>query len=266
MHVAGIAVGRANDGVGVAGVAPGCRVMPLRALGVQGGTVTDVADAIRYAAGLVGTDHGGPLAAPLRVVNLSLGTPVDAAELRTAVEDAAAAGVLLVVSSGNDGSAVQYPAAYDDVLAVAAVDGRLVWAPYSSWGPQVDLAAPGGNGPRDVAADGFDDEVLSCLLDETVVPTTPSWGYEAGTSRAPPRSSSRSTRRSPSPSAARRSSRPAATWTRRGATSARARACSRSSRPSGRSSPTSGRRGPTRRASSSRLGRSASRPPSPSAS
>jgi len=186
VHVAGIAVGRANDGVGIAGVAPGCRFMPLRALGVQGGTTVDVADALRYAAGLAGTDDGGPLAEPLRIVNMSLGTSVNASELRTAVEDAAAAGTLITASSGNDGSSVLYPAAYADVIAVASVEGRLVWASYSNSGPQVDIAAPGGLEDRDVAADGFADSVLSCLLDETVVPRVPTWGYISGTSMASP--------------------------------------------------------------------------------
>jgi serine protease len=186
VHVAGIAVGRANDGVGIAGVAPGCRFMPLRALGVDGGTTVDVADALRYAAGLAGTDDGGPLAQPLRVVNMSLGTGVNAVELRTAVEDAAAAGTLMTASSGNDGGSVLYPAAYPEVLAVSSVEGRLVWASYSNSGPQVDLAAPGGLEDRDVAADGFGDSVLSCLLDETVDPTQPTWGYIAGTSMAAP--------------------------------------------------------------------------------
>jgi len=185
-HVAGIVAARANDGFGVAGVAPGCRVMPLRAIGRGGGTSSDLADAIRYAAGLVGTASGPALAAPLRIVNLSLGTPIDVAEIREAVAAAADAGVFLVASSGNDGGAVLYPAAYPEVVAVGAVDGRLVHAAYANAGAELDLCAPGGGFGRDVAADGFEDGVLSTVLDETRAPRAPSWGRLEGTSMAAP--------------------------------------------------------------------------------
>lgn len=185
-HVAGIVAARGNDGYGVVGVAPGCRVMPLRAIGRGGGTSSDLSDAIRYAAGLVGTATGPALAAPLRVVNLSLGTSVDVAELHDAVTAAAAAGVLLVASSGNDGGGVLYPAAYPEVLAVGAVDGRLVHAAYSNTGPSLALCAPGGGFGRDRAADGFEDGILSTVLDETQAPAAPSWGRLEGTSMAAP--------------------------------------------------------------------------------
>ncbi len=185
-HVAGIVAARANDGFGVAGVAPGCRVMPLRVIGRGGGTSSDLADAIRYAAGLVGTATGPALGAPLRIVNLSLGTSVDVAEVREAVTAAADAGVLLVASSGNDGGGVLYPAAYPEVVAVGAVDGRLVHAAYANAGPELDLCAPGGGFGQDDAADGFDDGVLSTVLDETRSPRVPSWARLEGTSMAAP--------------------------------------------------------------------------------
>lgn len=83
-HVAGIVAARRNDASGVSGVAPGCRIMPLRASGGIGGTVSDLADAIRHAAGLSVPGPAAPLAAPLRVVNISLGTTQDATELAPA--------------------------------------------------------------------------------------------------------------------------------------------------------------------------------------
>lgn len=185
-HVAGIVAARANDGYGLPGVAPGCRVMPLRAIGRGGGTSSDLADAIRYAAGLVGTATGPALAAPLRVVNLSLGTSIDVTELHDAVVAAASAGCLLVASSGNDGGDVLFPGAYPEVLAVGAVDGRLVHAAYSNTGAALDLCAPGGGFGRDRAADGFEDGILSTVLDETRSPAAPSWGRLEGTSMAAP--------------------------------------------------------------------------------
>lgn len=185
-HVAGIVAARGDDGFGVVGVAPGCRVMPLRVIGRGGGTVSDLADALRYAAGLTGAGSLPPLSAPLRVVNLSLGTSIDVMELRNAVEAAAAAGVLLVASAGNDGGPVLYPAAYPEVMAVGAVDGRLVKAGYSNVGPELDLVAPGGALRRDQAADGYEDGILSTVLDETRATRSPSWTHMEGTSMASP--------------------------------------------------------------------------------
>jgi serine protease len=185
-HTAGIAVARGNDGVGIVGVAPGCRFMPLRVVGKGGGTSSDLADALRYAAGLTATAHGPALAQPLRVVNMSLGVGQDIAEIRDAVVAAAAAGVLMVASSGNDGGAVLYPAAYPEVIAVGAVDGRLVHASYSAGGPALDLVAPGGQSDRDVQGDGFLDGVLSSVLDSSRSPATPTWRRYVGTSMAAP--------------------------------------------------------------------------------
>jgi serine protease len=183
LHIAGIVAARADDGVGVAGVAPGCRVMPLRAIGRGGGTVSDLAAAIRYAAGLEGTAHGPPLASPLRVVNLALGTPQNSSELREACDAAEAAGVLLVSAAGNGGGPLLYPAGYSSVLGVGAVDGRLLRAEYSNVGPELDLAAPGGD-VRDRDGDGFEDGILSCALDETTLPVRPGLSSLVGTSMA----------------------------------------------------------------------------------
>ncbi len=185
-HTAGILVARQNDGYGVSGVAPGCRVMPLRVTGVGGGTATDLADALRYAAGLAPFEGGPALAAPLRVVTMSLGTAIDSAEVRSACDAAAAAGTLLVASTGNGGGAVLFPAAYPSVLAVGAVDSRLAWPDYSNRGPEVALVAPGGQETRDLDGDGFLDGILSTGRDETVSPSRPGEMILSGTSMAAP--------------------------------------------------------------------------------
>ncbi len=185
-HVAGILGARGNDGYGLTGVAPGCRIMPLRVTGQGGGTISDLSDAIRYAAGLDATAHGPKLAAPLRVINVSLGTSQASTELQAACDAAEAAGTLICAASGNSGGAVLYPAAYPSVLAVGAVDGRLVYASYSNKGPSLDCVAPGGNENRDVAGDGFSDGVLSTVLDETRVPAAPGETSYSGTSMAVP--------------------------------------------------------------------------------
>jgi serine protease len=185
-HVAGIVAARANDGYGVTGVAPDCRIVPLRAIGRSGGLVSDVADAILYGAGLLTTDDGRRLASPVAVLNLSFGLSVDSSILRTACERALTVGVVLVGASGNDGQAVQYPAAYPEVIAVGAVGASLKTLGYSSFGSEVDLAAPGGNLTTDDRLDGWPDGILSSLLDETVHPRRPAHGYLEGTSQAAP--------------------------------------------------------------------------------
>lgn len=185
-HVAAIIAARSRDGYGIAGIAPGCRVMPLRAVGRGGGLVSDVADAILYAAGLLTTEDGRSLANPLPVVNLSFALSQDTEELRSACSRAANVGVLLVGATGNTGGTVLYPAKYPGVVAVAAVDRRLMTTGYSNYGEDVDLSAPGGLKTGYTSADGWPDGILSCQLDETVYPPDPGHGFLEGTSQAAP--------------------------------------------------------------------------------
>ncbi|MDI6711669.1 MAG: S8 family serine peptidase [Anaerosomatales bacterium] len=143
-HVAGIVAAVADNAVGVAGAAPGVKVLPLKVIDRNGiATTADFVDAVRYA-----TDKGAC------IINASLGealdpaVPSDAAEialLQEAVDYARAKGVLVVAASGNgSGPPVWYPAACDGAIAVSATTRAGDLAPYSSTGPQVDLAAPGG--------------------------------------------------------------------------------------------------------------------------
>ncbi len=131
--VSGIIAANTNDGIGIAGVAPNTRIMPLRVLNAQGiGTYSDVAAALIYA-----TDHGA------QIINLSLrgGNPSNL--LADAVNYAVSQGIMVIAAAGNTGGSVLYPAAYDLVIAVAAVDSDLQRSSFSSFGPQVDLLAPG---------------------------------------------------------------------------------------------------------------------------
>jgi len=186
LHVAGIIAARSRDGYGVAGVAPGCRVMPLRAVGIGGGLVSDVADAILFAAGLLTTEEGWKLSEPLPIVNLSFALSQDAAELRDACTRAANVGVLLVGATGNTGGLVLYPAKYGSVMAVAAVDRRLQTTGYSNYGEEVDISAPGGLRTGYTSAAGWPDGILSCQMDDTVHPAVAGHGYLEGTSQAAP--------------------------------------------------------------------------------
>ncbi len=184
-HVAAIAVARQDD-IGMTGVAPGCRALPLRVVGRGGGLASDAADAILYAAGLH-TPSGAPvLGAPLRIANLSFGLSQDSTELRDACNRAATVGVFLVGAAGNTGQRTLYPAAYDSVFAVSAVDARLLATPYSNFGVEIDIVAPGGLGSLDEWGDGWPDGILSAGYDDTAFPKRFTWRYLVGTSQAAP--------------------------------------------------------------------------------
>lgn len=165
-HVAGIVAASSNNDIGVTGTAWGIRIMPLRALGAVDGSVSDVAEAIRYAAGLPNQSGQLPLKAA-DIINLSLGTPDYSQVLADAVTAARLAGVIIIGASGNQSTATpHYPAALPEVISVSAIDSTGLRASYSNVGPSIDLVAPGGD-DEDNNADGIPDAILSTLGDAT---------------------------------------------------------------------------------------------------
>ena len=168
-HVAGtVGVGNSDDAVGVAGINWHGRVQAVRVLGKCGGTIVDINDAIRWAAGLpvpgIGTNP-----TPARVINMSLGAVVPCSQspaTQAAIDDAVAAGVTVVVAAGNShiDASGEMPASCNGVITVAASDarGHLV-SRYSNFGPRIDIMAPGGDVRRDDTGDGDPDGVLSMV-------------------------------------------------------------------------------------------------------
>jgi serine protease len=132
--VAGVAAATTNNGIGIAGTAWNASVLPVKVLDSRGyGTDSQVAAGIVWAA-----DHGA------NVINLSLGGPTSGDVLCAAVEYAQSQGALVVASAGNEGNGkLNYPAACPDVLAVSATDAQGDFASFSSFGPDVGIAAPG---------------------------------------------------------------------------------------------------------------------------
>ncbi|MFI5315728.1 MAG: S8 family peptidase [Myxococcota bacterium] len=185
-HVAGTIAAATNNGIGVAGIAWGSKVMPVRVLGVNGGTLYDVLQGVRYAAGLA-NDSGTVPPKPADIINLSLGGggfSQSGQDVFTQVHDA---GVIVVAAAGNDAtSAPSYPAAYDGVVSVAAVDLNGSPATYSNFGPTIDVTAPGGDTSVDRNADGFADGILSTLADDSVSPLKFGYAFYQGTSMATP--------------------------------------------------------------------------------
>lgn len=160
-HVTGTVVAAGNNGIGVAGVAFGARVMPLRALNASGGTSYDILQAVRYAAGLE-NDSGQLPAQPADIINLSLGGSGFSQTAQNLYSELRDRGIAVVAAAGNEGSTLpSYPAAYDTVIAVSAVDAEQNITRYSNRGDYIDVTAPGGDGSADINGDGYPDGVLS---------------------------------------------------------------------------------------------------------
>ena len=168
-HVAGtVGVGNTDNSAGVAGANWQVTVVPVRVLGKCGGTISDINDAIRWAAGL--PVPGVPANPdPAKVINMSLGGDGACSaspSTQSAINDAVAAGVTVVVAAGNNAAdaANDMPASCDNVITVAASDyrGQLVTR-YSNFGNTVEIMAPGGDVKRDDDGDGNPDGVLSMI-------------------------------------------------------------------------------------------------------
>jgi serine protease len=168
-HVAGtVGVGNTDNAVGVAGVNWNVSVQAVRVLGVCGGTIADINDGIRWAAGLSVAGVPDNLT-PARVISMSLGgrgACSSSPSTQAAINDAVNAGAAVVVAAGNEASDASgfIPASCDNVITVAASDyrGHLVGR-YSNFGPSVEIMAPGGDVNRDDNEDGNPDGVLSMV-------------------------------------------------------------------------------------------------------
>lgn len=134
-HVAGVVGARLNNGTGIAGIAPGCKLLPVRIFNDMGHTTEGAANAALIWA----VDHGA------KVINASWGTPSDSAAGRTAIRYALDHDVVVVAAVGNTGKEwdPSYPAAYEGVVAVAGTTDIDGWASFSTYGDWITLGAPG---------------------------------------------------------------------------------------------------------------------------
>ena len=148
-HVAGTIAQSTNNNYGVAGVAYEANLMPLKVLGASGGgTVADIAEAIRFAA-----DNGAD------VINMSLGGPGESSLMEEAIDYAHQKGVFIVAAAGNSNqNSASYPARYPHVVGVSALDPTGNKAPYSNFGAGVDISAPGGSEAGKILQETIDPE------------------------------------------------------------------------------------------------------------
>jgi subtilisin family serine protease len=182
-HVAGTIGAASNNSLGVTGINWQSKILPVRVLGKCGGSTSDIADGIRWAAGL--SVSGVPNNTnPAKVLNLSLGGSGScSATMQNAIDAITAAGTVMVVAAGNnntDASGFQ-PANCNSVITVAATDRNGNRASYSNYGATVEISAPGGD-----TSSANSNGVLSTLNTGTQGPVADTYVYYQGTSMATP--------------------------------------------------------------------------------
>ncbi|MBD1889151.1 S8 family peptidase [Coleofasciculus sp. FACHB-SPT9] len=173
-HVGGTVAQATNNGYGVAGIAYEASLMPLKVLSAEGGgTVADIAEAIKFAA-----DNGAD------VINMSLGGGGESQVMQEAIDYAYNKGVVIVAAAGNSNeNSASYPARYPHVIGVSAIDSAGEKAFYSSYGAGVDISAPGGAITEENPSGGILQETISYDENGKLIPTFAAF---QGTSMASP--------------------------------------------------------------------------------
>ncbi|WP_281393513.1 S8 family peptidase [Salicibibacter cibarius] len=145
-HVAGT-VAATKTGNGVLGVAPRADLCILKALSEDGsGQMEWIIEAVRYA-----VDWRGPNEERVRVITMSLGSPEDVEQLHDVIQYAVEQEVSVVCAAGNEGDGEEntdefaYPGAYNETIAVGAVNFDLETTEFTNTNDEIDLVAPGVN-------------------------------------------------------------------------------------------------------------------------
>jgi serine protease len=200
-HVAGtIGAAASNNGAGVAGGAWNVKIVPVRALGKCGGRLSDINDAIRWAAGLIPAEGEDGSEVwndnPADIINLSIGLfEYCPASLQDAIDSVTERGAVVVSAAGNARIDTAYyaPGGCDNVISVAAGNALGEITAYSNFGDGVDILAPGGEMARDDNHDSRPDGILSTKAStDCYDPVTGEavedcyYAYEQGTSMAAP--------------------------------------------------------------------------------
>lgn len=188
-HVAGI-IAAIDNNIGVLGVAPNVKIIPVRVLGTEGGTEADIVAGLNWA---VGQQVGSiPLNAhPASVINMSIGgqgsclTSSPTATVLRSIKDL---GITVVTAAGNDSgyASLSYPGNCVPTINVGATGKTGKPAFYSNYGDAVDIAAPGGDYCYQTGAQLADGQIFSTLNTGTTAPGSATYGYELGTSMAAP--------------------------------------------------------------------------------
>lgn len=186
--IAGQIAANTHNGLGIAGVDWGARILPVRISGQCGALLSDLLDGMRWAAGLpVAGVPDNPH--PARVINLSFGgdAPCNSNALyQSAIDEVTARGALVVVAGGNTNTALKRPADCQRVLAVGAVQRDGLKTDYSSFGPELALMAPGGSGADKLYSTSNAGTTVPLFTDNTRQRAQDDYGLLAGTSFSAP--------------------------------------------------------------------------------
>lgn len=132
-HVAGIIAALPNNETGVAGIAPGAKLLNIKSLNAEGwGSAFAIAQGITYA-----VDQGA------QIINLSLGSPQGSKPIELAIQYAIKKGALIIAAAGNSYTHTGYPASYPGVVAVGASDQEDWLADFSNHDARINVVAPG---------------------------------------------------------------------------------------------------------------------------
>ncbi|MBW3549441.1 MAG: S8 family serine peptidase, partial [Proteobacteria bacterium] len=174
-HVTGTVAAVTNNAKGVAGVAYGAKVVPVRVLGKCGGFTSDIVDGITWASG--GSVSGVPANAnPAEIINMSLGgSGTCSSTYQNAINAAVNRGTTVVVAAGNSNAdtANFTPASCNNVIAVASTTRQGGRSSFSNYGSLIDVAAPGS-------------DIASTVNSGSTTPSTESYSLMSGTSMASP--------------------------------------------------------------------------------
>ncbi|HYE57674.1 MAG TPA: S8 family serine peptidase, partial [Rhodothermales bacterium] len=184
-HVAGTIAAETFNGTGIVGVAPMARIMPVRVLGLSGGTFNDIIQGLLYAAALPNSSGTVPTR-KADVINMSLGAQGSCpTSVRDTIQQVRAQGVVVVAAAGNNsGQPVGTPANCQGVIAVSASAYSGALSTYSNIGPEVVVTAPGGDSSRQSPAGA--DVIYSTHATFTGTLRIPNYAGLQGTSMAAP--------------------------------------------------------------------------------
>ena len=176
-HVAGTVGQETNNQTGCAGIAFDATILAVKVLNKRGvGFSSGIVDGIRWAA-----DNGAD------VMNFSFGSSTSSLTEEEAINYAHGKDVVICAASGNDGTnTVGYPAAYENCIAVGSTRYDRHRAPYSNYGAELDVVAPGGDTSVDQNSDGNPDGILQETFMKRFRSYAWDYYYFQGTSMATP--------------------------------------------------------------------------------
>jgi serine protease len=192
-HVAGTIIASMNNNIGITGIAPNAKLLPVRVLGTCGGVFSDIIDGMRWAAGI--GDSSLPVnSTPASILNLSLGgaSGTCSPALQSAVNDVVDQGVIIVAANGNENAiGVAQPANCKGAIAVTAhsIDGDTTT--YANIGFTTTISAPGGgcgegNFLKNQCTAAASQGIVSTLNSGKTRPASDTYAGYVGTSMAAP--------------------------------------------------------------------------------